>query len=595
MSKNEAAAARLEEIASLMELLGEEGFRITSTRRAARAVESFSGDVGSLTKAELLEIEGVGPKTADKVIEFCSKGTIAELEALRGKVPPGLLTVMRVPGLGPKTVRMMWQDAGVESLEGLKKIIDDGSILKLPRMGEKSVERIKAALEFVSSAGERLNIGVALPLAESVVARLREVEGVSRVEFAGSLRRGKETVGDIDVLVTVKEKGEKGYRKDAAGAASELFRALPGVKQIIVAGETKSSVRMSVGDGGGATIQVDLKVVPAASFGAALMYFTGSKEHNVLLRERAQRMGMTLNEYGIYEETGDPTPPQHRGAVALAGVTEQEVYAKLGLAWTPPELREAGIELEAKETPRLIELEDVKAELHSHTTASDGVMEIEELANRAKERGFHTIAVTDHSKGSPLAGGLTVERLLSHIEAVHRARSAVKGITILAGSEVDILADGTLDYEDDVLKKLDLVVASPHAALIQEPEAATERLVRAIRNPFVHVLGHPTGRIVQRRKGLEPDMAKVLAAAKECRVALEINANWQRLDLRDTHVRAAVKAGCLIAIDCDVHTPADFEMLRYGVVTARRGGVTPEGCVNAWSQKKLADWVRSKR
>jgi DNA polymerase (family X) len=617
MSMNEPIAAMLEEIATLQDLLGADSFRSNSNRRAARSVEQLATDVAALAKdrAALLKVEGIGPKIADKIIEACTTGTMRELAELRASVPAGLLDVLRVPGLGPKTVRMMWTDAKVTSLTDLKRIIDDGSILNLPRMGEKSVERIKASLAFLTSAGnanERLNIGRALPMAERITNRLKDLTGVRDVRFAGSLRRGKETVGDLDILVSLATNAAP----DAAKAVSEAFRTMPEVRHVLTAGDTKSSVRFRILSaasryesdadlppaGDGPTIQADLRIVPEASFGAALMYFTGSKEHNVAMRERALKRGMTLNEYGLFPEDNEPTPPHHRGVPAIAGATEADVFKALGLAFIPPEIREDAGEFEASplsgthshSVPRLIELDDIKAELHAHTTASDGSMEIEELAARAKERGFHTIAVTDHSRSSPLAGGLQVDRLLTHIEAIRRADEKVKGITILAGSEVDILSDGSLDYEDEILKQLDVVVASPHAALTQDPETATKRLLEAIKNPYVHVLGHPTGRLIQRRPGLAPDLAKLIAAAKQHNVALEINANWLRLDLRDTHVHAAINAGCLIAIDCDVHQPDDFDNLRYGVLTARRGWVTPEQCPNAWTASTLHGWLKSK-
>jgi len=350
------------------------------------------------------------------------------------------------------------------------------------------------------------------------------------------------------------------------------------------------------------TVQVDLRVIPAEAWGAALMYFTGSKEFNVRLRQRALDMGFTLNEYGLFEDD-DPkkelAPPHKRGIKPVASATEEAIFAKLGLPFIPPELREdkGEIEFAAKHqaAPAVLELSDVVAELHSHTTASDGVLSIAELAIEARRRGFHTIAVTDHSQSSAIAGGLKPDALRKHIAAVRAAAKADDSIAILSGSEVDILADGRLDYDDDLLAELDVVVASPHTALSQDSSTATKRLLAAITHPLVHILGHPTGRLVLRRRGLEPDMAAIIAAAKEHDVALEINAHWMRLDLRDTHVRAAVDAGCLIAINCDVHEPGDFDNLGYGVSTGRRGWLPPAQCINCWPAKKLHAWLRSKR
>ncbi len=601
MTTNTALSERFARAARILELLGAEPFRVNAYTRVARALEGLSADVRTLAedKEALTAIEGVGAKSADKIIEFVKTGRIAEFDELASRVPAGLLALMELPGLGPKTVATLWKQGGVTDAASLRRIIDDGTILNLPRMGEKTVEKIKQSLATAAEATVRHRLGVAVPLAESIVETLRAVPGVSRAAFAGSMRRGKETVGDIDILVETTD----------AAAASAAFVAMPGVRQVLLAGETRSSCRFAVrmdagrwgaGDAPEPTIQVDLRVVPRGHWGAAMMYFTGSKEHNVQLRQRAQRAGRTLNEYGLYPEDGEPTAPHTRGVTPVAAETEEEVFAALGLAWVPPELREAGGELDAfelggsaKRGPDLVELSDIRAELHAHTTASDGSMPIEELAARAKSRGFHTIAVTDHSRSSVQANGLSVDRLLEHIERVREAGAKIPGITILAGSEVDILADGSLDYPDDVLRRLDVVVASPHTALSQDPDTATARLLAAIRHPLVHILGHPTGRLINRRKGLEPDIATLVAAAAAHRTALEVNSHWLRLDLRDVHVRAA--EACLVAINCDVHEPDDFDNLRYGVLTARRGWLGKDRCVNAWPADKLHQWLRSKR
>lgn len=604
MSMNAALAERFGQIAEMLELLGMDKFKVIAHQKAARIIEALPNDLGPIAKAgdkkALMELDGIGPKIADKIVEFAATGKISEHEELRAQVPPGLAQLMKIPGLGPKTARLLWQDRGVTDIAGLKKIIDDGSILTVPRMGAKTVENMKASLAFIEKGQERLPLGLAMPAAELFAARMRKVRGVKKAAFAGSLRRGKDTIGDIDILVSTTD----------PAAAAEAFRKMPEVEQVLVSGESKSSVRARVStssrmvneDGddetkdaaprGGSLVQVDLKMVPDASWGAAMMYFTGSKEHNVSLRERALKKKLTLNEYGLFPNDKEPTSPQSRGIKPVASATEEDVYAKLGLPYIPPEIREDRGEFELKETPRLIELDDIKAELHAHTVASDGSMSILELAQGAKKRGFHTIAVTDHSKSQFQANGLKADRLAEHCKAIRAAQKEIKGITLLTGSEVDILADGSLDYPDDVLDQLDVVVASPHAALFQKPEPATARLIRAIESGKVNILGHPTGRLINRRAGLSPDMEKVIAAAKANDVALEINAHWMRLDLRDTHVHAAVKAGCLIAIDCDVHTADDFDNLRYGVLTGRRGWLTPEQCINCWPAKKLHAWLK---
>jgi DNA polymerase (family X) len=601
MSVNAAVAERFGQIAEMLELLGMDKFRILAHQKAARVIEALSVDLKSLCddRKALMEIEGIGPKIADKIIEYCKTGKITEHEELCTQVPAGLAQIMKIPGLGPKTARLLWQERGVTDIASLKKIIDDGSILTVPRMGAKTVENIKASLTFVETVQQRLPLGLALPAAELFVARMLKVKGVTGAAFAGSLRRGRDTIGDLDLVVC----------SDDPAAAGEAFRAMPEVEKVLAAGDTKSSIRARIvtspsrnveakGDdehtmiGGRILVQVDMRVVPEASWGAALLYFTGSKDHNVKLRERALKKKLTLNEWGLFPNDKEPTPPQARGVKPVAGATEDEVYAKLGLPYIPPEIREDRGELELKETPRLIEVADIKAELHAHTTASDGAMSILDLAQAAKKRGFHTIAITDHSKSQVQANGLKADRLAEHCQAVREAQKKVKGITLLTGSEVDILTDGSLDYPDDVLAELDIVVASPHAALFQKPEVATARLVKAIESGRVHILGHPTGRLVNRRAGLSPDMDKVIAAAKAHNVALEINAHWHRLDLRDTHVYAAVKAGCLIAINCDTHTLGDMDNLRYGVLTGRRGWLTAEQCINCWEANHLHKWLK---
>jgi DNA polymerase (family 10) len=367
----------------------------------------------------------------------------------------------------------------------------------------------------------------------------------------------------------------------------EAFCALPGVTKVLVTGQTKSSIRMQDG------LQVDLRIVPEQSYGAALLYFTGSKEHNVLLRGRAQQRGLRLNEYGLFTDDGVDAPQDRRAPIASR--TEAELYEALGLQWAEPELRELRPLDDVCGHARLVTVDDIHAELHAHTNESDGAMPLLELVQRAKDRGFHTIAVTDHSRSSVQANGLSIERLLRQIDAVREAEARVGGIRVLAGSEVDILVDGTLDYPDDVLAQLDLVVASPHASLKQAPDVATARLVRAVRHPLVHILGHPTGRLVNGRPGLEPDMHAVIAAARESGVALEINAHPARLDLRDLHARMAIEAGVPLAIDCDVHGRDGFDVLRFGVQVARRAGAGPDQVINAWDAARLHAWIAARR
>lgn len=621
MSVNDSIARRLEQMARFMELLGEDAFRCAAHARAARAVEGLTIDLGSLARAAsvpggdlrkallaLPDLKGVGPKLADKIAEMLISGRIAESDELQARLPPGLPELLEVHGLGPKTVRMLWQQAGVTDRAGLERIIADGSILSLPRMGEKAVAKIAAGLALLAQSAGRLRLGTAAVVAQRVVERMLAVPGVAAAEAAGSLRRGRETVGDLDVLVACPSQA-------VAAAAVEAFTSQPGVTGVHAAGPTRASVQLRVDVQSrwdeaepanadaqssdahrGPTVQVDLKIIEPARWGAALAYFTGSKDHNVLLRQRALDRGLTLSEHGLFPHDPAATEPPHaRGVRPIAAATEAEVHAALGLPYIPPELREGRGELSLTTTPRLIEVGDVLAELHAHTTASDGVLSIIELARHAARRGFHTVAVTDHSRSSTIANGLDAGRLRRHIEAVRAARGAVPGVTILAGSEVDILPDGSLDYDDELLAQLDVVVASPHASLSQEPAVATQRLLKAVRHPLVHILGHPTGRIILRRPGLEPDMGELVAAAREHGVALEINSHWMRLDLRDTHARAAIEGGCALAVNCDVHHPDDFDNLRFGVTTARRAWAPPERVINTWPAEKLHAWLKLKR
>ncbi|MEL7474085.1 MAG: DNA polymerase/3'-5' exonuclease PolX [Planctomycetota bacterium] len=599
MSANARLAGVFEEMSRLLELTGANRFKVNAYAKAGRVLGDLTDDVALMAgdPDALTAIDGIGKGTAEKIAEFTETGAIEEHKALKAEVPAGLLDVMRVPGLGPKTVKLMWDELGVTDIDGLRGSIADGSLAKLPRMGAKSVEKIKASLQHAAAAGKRLPIGVARPIAVMIAERIGEVAGVRRTAYAGSLRRGKETIGDIDVLCVA----------DDAAAAHEALRSMPGVIDVIAAGDTKTSVRFEIaadlgrwgkalGESGPPSVQVDLRTVPAESWGAAMMYFTGSKEHNVKLRERAQSRGLTLNEYGLFPDDGEPAP-QKRGVQPEASETEAQVFEALGVRVVPPELREDRGELDVSEATldAIIGYDDIKAELHAHTTASDGELSIRDLAGHARNRGFHTIAVTDHSRSSAIAGGLEIDRLREHVEAVRETNEAYDGIHVLPGSEVDILADGRLDYPDDVLEALDVVVASPHAALTQEPKTAQQRMLAAVTHPLVHIIGHPTGRLIGRRPGLELDWPELIAAAIEHDTALEINAHWMRLDLRDTHVRAAAEAGAKIAIDCDVHAPGDYDNLHYGLLTARRGWLPKAQCVNTWTAKKLHAWLKSKR
>ena len=581
-SVNDKLADIFQEMADILEIKGGDRFRINAFAKASRVIGDLTDDIEDIgpDAKKLTALDGIGKGTAERIIQFLEDGKIDDHEDLKASIPEGLLPLLSISGLGPKTIALMWNEAGIESLDDLKEKLKGDELTKLPRMGEKKLESIRKSIAFAESSGGRINIGRALPWAKWFAEQLRQLKEVKNVAWAGSLRRGKETIGDIDLLVAAADKDR--------GKIAKAFRDLEPVEEVLVGGSTKTSVRVNVAGAG--PMQVDLRIVEPSSYGAALLYFTGSKEHNVALRERAIKQGMTLNEYALTkEDSGD----------VVASQTEEDIYKALDLKWVAPELRENRGEIalaDKDKLPDLIKLADIKAELHAHTTASDGKWSIRELASAAADRGFHTIAITDHSKGQAQANGLDNKRLEAHIEAIHKVRDDMKGkITVLAGTEVDILSDGKLDYPNSLLKQLDIVVASPHAALSQNPAVATKRLLKAIANPYVTILGHPTGRLVNRREGLSPDMKKLIAAAKEHGVALEINANCWRLDLRDTHARAALDAGVKLAINTDAHGPADLDQLTYGILTARRAGATKDDVINCMPNDALTKWLKARQ
>ncbi len=591
MALNTDLADKFDQMATVLDVLGENPFRGVSYRRGARSLRECSAELHAMATAEdavkqLTGIEGIGKGLAASIIEFVKSGKIADIDEAAAKVPPGVLEFCNIPGVGPKTAALLWHEGGITTMDALAKALEGDALTKIPRMGAKTVENIRKAMAFTQSTGGRARIGDAMPMAEAIVEAMRKLPGVVTADFAGSLRRGKETIGDIDILVACES------MKKFAPAIGEAFRTMPGVQQVLAAGETKSSVRLAAG------MQADLRVVPADRYGAALLYFTGSKEHNVALRGMAMtKHKLRLNEWGLWREA-DFEKGDFDHDTPAAAATEAEIYKKLGMAYIPPEIREQHGEIDAAladKLPKLIEVGDVKAELHAHTTASDGHLSIVELAEFYKARGYHTIAVTDHSVHQTIANGLDAKRLVKHIAAIRKAAEQVKGIQILAGSEVDILPDGSLDYEDALLAELDVVVASPHAALSQTPEKATDRLLRAIENRYVHIMGHPTGRLINRREGLAPDMARLIKAAAANGTAMEINANSWRLDLRDTHARMAIEAGVKLSINTDFHGQPDIGELRYGILTARRAWATAKDVVNCLTAAQLNKWLKAKR
>ncbi|MEM6394053.1 MAG: DNA polymerase/3'-5' exonuclease PolX [Planctomycetota bacterium] len=574
---NRELAGLFQQMADINDILGGNRFKSIAYQKAARVVGELDRSVTEIDPGDLKKVEGIGGGTADRIAEYLDTGEIADHQKLLAKVPAGLTELLDISGLGPKSVALLWKEAGVENRSDLAAKLETDELAGLKGFGKKTIENIKKSLAFMDEAGKRHRIGTADGLAGGFLEALGGLPGVQRIEPAGSLRRGKETIGDLDILVAADASD--------AGPIFEAFATHDRVTDVLLRGETKCSVRTDIG------MQVDLRVVSPDAFGAALMYFTGSKDHNVKMRQRALDYGYTLNEYALADKDDK--------AKVIAAKTEEDVFKALGLAWVPPELREDRGELklaEADDIPELITLDDIQAELHTHTTASDGTWSIEDNALAAAARGFHTVAITDHSKGQVQANGLSNKRLENHIVAVREVAAKLKGkIRVLAGSEVDILADGKLDYPDSLLAELDIVVASPHAALSQDPKKATTRLLKAIENPYVTILGHPTGRLILRREGLSPDIPELCQACAERGIAMEINANHYRLDLRDTHARTALDCGCKLAINTDAHGPADLDQLRYGVLTARRSGASADDVVNTYSQEKLKAWIEATR
>jgi len=565
-------------IADILTILDESAFKINANARVARTLESMTQDVSTIgpNATELAKIQGIGKASAEKIAEFLETGKIDQLHQLTNAIPKGLLDLLPISGLGPKTISLFWKQANVTDLTSLKAKIQTGELEKLPRIGKKKLENISKSIQFIQASSGRIKIAQGHTLATHIIQTLSKCPQVIQATYAGSLRRGKETLGDLDILVSAQPAD--------AQTITHLFLNQPFVHQVLVTGKTKTSIRTQPQHA--PAIQIDLRIVSPTHFAPALLYFTGSKEHNVQLRQRAIKQNKRLNEYGITDHQNKNLPAQ----------TETQIYQALGLPFIPPTLRQGKQEInlaEQNKLPHLIQIADIKADLHTHTTASDGRWSIRENALDAAQRGQHTIAITDHSKSQFQANGLDEKRMLKHIKDIHAVRDELKDIIqVLAGSEVDILADGTLDYPDEILSQLDIVVASPHAALSQDDNKATHRLLKAIQHPHVNIIGHPTGRLVGKRKGLQPDIQQLIQAAKTHQVALEINANAWRLDLRDFHAHAAIIHGTKLAINTDAHAKQDKDQLIYGILTAQRAYVTTNDVINCMPPKELLTWLK---
>lgn len=568
---NEDVAATLREIAELLELKNESTFRVRAYENAARTLGGLTEDVRTLAATGRLDdVKGVGKGIAGRIEELLSTGHIQYLDELRSAFPEGVRALMRVPGIGPSLSRRVYRELGVDTLEGLREAALDGRLADLPGLGEKSAQNVLRALDRVNKQETRISIGKALPLVEELIAQLSTCEFVENLTPAGSLRRWAPTIGDIDLMAT----------SDRPEEVMDVFVSLPQVSQVLAQGPTKSSI---VSDN---RLQVDLRIVEAEVFGSLIQHFTGSRQHNIELREYALQRGLSLNEYGIGDiKTGD----------RQRFTDEVSFYAALDLPYIPPELREAHGEIaaaRARSLPSLVSVEDVRGDLHVHSDWSDGAAPIEVMIAAARDRGYEYVAITDHSMGIGVAGGLSEERLLEQIARIHALNEEIDGIRVLTGSEVDIKRDGSLDFPDELLAQLDWVIASVHSGFNQSEEDMTRRIVRAMENPYVDAIAHPTGRLIGKRAAYAVDLETIFRTAAKTKTALEINSFPERLDLTDSHARRAIELGVTLVIDTDAHAPVHFDNIRYGVAMARRGWAEPSNVSNARSFAQLQAWLK---
>ncbi len=554
------------EVADLLEIKGENPFRVRAYRNAARMVAGLSQSVADLVARgqDLSQLSGVGKDLAGKIEEIVKTGTLSLLQELQGQLPTGLSELMKVPGLGPRRVAALHQQLGITTLDDLRQAAEQGRIHALEGFGTKTEQRI---LEEVTrrqqASAQRIKLVVAEQVAEPLVAYLKEIEGVNEVVVAGSYRRRRETVGDLDILATCR-KGAK---------IMERFVNYEDVKEVVAKGDTKSTVLLR------SSFQVDLRVVPQVSYGAALMYFTGSKEHNIAIRTIGLRKKLKINEYGVF-----------RGEKRVAGRTEQEIYAKIGLPFIEPELRENRGEIEAAQKgklPALLELKDIRGDLHVHTKRTDGHDTIEELVEAARKRGYDYIAITDHSKHVTVAHGLKPDQVRAQVKEIDKINKRLKGFTVLKATELDILEDGSLDLPDEVLRELDLTVCSVHYKFSLSVKQQTQRILRAMENPHFHIFAHPTGRLIGEREPYQVDMGEIMKAARDNRCFLEVNAHPDRLDLNDIHCKMAKDLGVKVAVSTDAHRLDDLDYMRFGVGQARRGWIEAADVVNTRSLSEL--------
>jgi len=562
-------------MADIMEILGEDKFRINTYRKVGRIIGDMPAEVETmLATGKLAETPGIGKSSLAKIEEFVKTGTITAHKRLLSKIPPTLLELLTIPGVGPKGAKAVYERLNVTTIADLKKALADGSVAQLPGFGEKKAAAIQRGIEFLEKSTGRIRLDQAMEAAELVCAFLQNTAGIEKIQPAGSLRRRAETIGDVDILVAA-EKGEQ---------IVKAFTSADFVQEVLASGPTKGSVIIQTQT---TPVHVDVRVVPGESFGAAAQYFTGSKQHNVRIREIAVKAKWKLNEYGLFH-----------GDKMIGGPVEEEIYTKLGLDYISPLLREDRGEVEAAKShslPELIELGDIKGDFHIHTDASDGRASIAEMAQAAKKLGYKFICVTDHSKSSAIANGLSAKELAEQIKQIHKLNGTLRGITILAGAEVDILADSSLDFDDKLLADLDFVIASIHSGMGSAREKVTARTLKAMDNPYVNCIAHPTARLIGQREPMDIDIAAVIKHAAETHTALEVNAHPYRLDLKDVHCKMAIEAGVKLAIGTDAHSVEGLGLMGFGVATAARGWVTKADVLNTLSLAKIKAWAKAKR
>ncbi len=566
---NHQLADLFERIANLLEIKGEVIYVTLAYRRAAESLRAYPQEAADVHRqGKLTGIPGVGKAIAEKITELLTTGRLEFLERLEQEIPPSLLEILEVPDVGPKKVALFWKQAGITSLADLETAANDGHLRRLPGMGEKSEQRILAGIESIKRRSKRLLLGTVRPIGLRWLEWLRALPGVQVAEAAGSLRRWRATIGDLDLVAAAHD----------PAAVMQAFVSHPEVTRVLGNGENKSSVELSNG------LNIQLWLQPRERFGTLLQFVTGSKDHNVRLRELAQRQGLSLSERCLASADGRE----------LTFANEEQVYHALGLDWIPPELREDRGEIQAAlqhNLPVLITTADLNAELHSHSTWSDGALSIAEMARAARSRGLKMLAVTDHTQSLGVANGLNPERLRQQRREIDAVQAELGGdFILLQGAEVEIKADGSLDYPDQVLAELDLVIASLHVSLRQPREEITARLLKAIRNPHVDIIGHPSGRLLPNREGADLDWEAILSAARDAGVALEINASPSRLDLDEVHARRAAQLGILLTVNTDAHSPADLGLAEYGVSVARRAGLSATQVLNTWQPERIRAW-----